>query len=153
MSKAGIKNLLKLQDLAAPVRKAVENDELSASAAAELSGLTRDEQIEELGKLLAADAAGEKVTRRSAKKAVKKRAAGGDSEVSVAPPKRLVSNVLKLDKRHGGVLPADFVKGVMWCLGEIGSTSIKGLRDLEKEVEEVKANKQTKKAGKKKAKV
>ena len=148
MTKAGIKNLLKLQDLDSHVRKAIENEELSPSAAAELSGLSREEQREQLGKLLEAGARGEKVTRRTAKKAVKAKSSGS-TEGSVAPPKRLVSNVLKLDKRHGNVLPSDFVKGVMWCLGDIGDTSISGLRALVKEAEEFKARKAAKKAAKK----
>jgi len=152
MTANGIRNLLKLQDLDSHVRKAVEANDLSPSAAAELSGLSRDEQREQLAELLKAGAAGEKVTRRTAKQAVKKKKTSGNDEASVAPAKRLVSNVLKLDKRHGNVLPRDFVKGVMWCLGDIGDTSIDGLRALVKEAEEVKANRQATKASKKKVK-
>jgi hypothetical protein len=40
----------------------------------------------------------------------------------------------------------------MWCLGDIGDTSIDGLRALVKEAEEVKANRQATKASKKKVK-
>lgn len=130
MSKAGLRNLMKLHDLAAPVRKAVEAEYLSPSAAAALADLTREDQIAELDKLLAGAAEGVKPTRRAAKKAASAKKTGGEG-VS-APPKRLITKVLKLDKLNGGVLPTDFVRGVMWALGDISSTSIKGLRELER---------------------
>ena len=133
MSKAGLRNLMKLHDLAAPVRKAVEAEQLSPSAAAALSELTREDQVAELDKLLVGAKQGVKPTRRAAKKAASAKSSGGEGVA--APPKRLITKILKLDKHNGGVLPTDFVRGVMWALGDISSSSIKGLRDLEKAVE------------------
>jgi ParB family chromosome partitioning protein len=140
MTKNNIKNLMKLHDLAAPVRKAVENELLSPSAAAALADLERDEQVAELEKMLAAaERGGPKVTRKTAKKAAKSRKNG--AEVTVAPPKRLITKVLQLDKKNGSNLPTDFVRGIMWALGDIGPGSIGGLTALIREVEEAKAAK------------
>jgi ParB family transcriptional regulator, chromosome partitioning protein len=143
MSENGVKNLMKVHDLSADVRKAVENEQLSVAAAAELADLPRDEQNVELKKLLDAAAQGTKATRQAAKKAKKARN-GGDG--TVAPPKRFVTNILKLNERHNKPLNPDFVKGILWTLGDIQSSSIKGLRELEKEVEEIKSSKKAKKS-------
>lgn len=142
MTPANIRNLMKLHDLDTQVRRAVEAEELSPSAAAALSGLSREEQREKLGELREKAASGEKITKRTAKKAAKSK---NGQEATIAPPKRLVTNILKLDKRHGGVLSDDFRKGVLWMLGEVGSASIKGMRDLEKEVEDLKQSRKSKK--------
>ncbi len=65
-----IKNWTKLVELAAPVKKAVANGEISASAATQLHGMEKDDQISELGKMTkAAKASGKKrVTTKAAKK-------------------------------------------------------------------------------------
>jgi ParB family chromosome partitioning protein len=126
MTKANIKNLMRLHDLDNTVRKAVEAEKLSPSAAAELSGMSREDQKEALAKLLES---GEKVTHRTAKHAAKVKKKGSE-EVTIAPPKRLITKILKLDKKEG-VLTEDFVRGVMWTLGDIRTASIKGLTALE----------------------
>ncbi len=135
MTKANIKNLMRLHDLDPQVRKAVESGDLKPSAAAELADLSRDEQKEELAKILAAAEKGEKPTVRAVKKAMKKKTGEG---ANVAPPKRLINAVLKLNDKHGKVLNQDFVRGILWTLGDMPSTTIKGLRDLENEFEEIK---------------
>lgn len=137
MTPASIKNHLRLQDLDSSVRKAVEADKLSPSAAAELADMSREEQKEALAKLLAS---GEKVTHRTAKHAAKTKKKG--EETTIAPPKRLVTKILKLDKKAGGVLTSDFIRGVMWTLGDIGSASIKGLTALEAEAKAPKEKKE-----------
>lgn len=147
LSKNGVKNLMRLHDLDGEVRKAVEAEDLSPSAAAELADLSREEQKVELKKLLEAASKGVKATRQAAKKSVKARNGG---EKTVAPPKRFITNILKLNDRHGGILNGDVVKGIMWALGDIQSVSIKGLTGLERELEEIKSGKADKKKPKSK---
>ena len=144
MSKQNVKNLLKYGKLTGNVRKAVEKEEISPSAAAELADLSREEQEDELKVLLNNAMKGVKPTKAAAKKSVKKRK-GGDERTP--PPKRLMLGVLKLYERaEESDVPADFVKGVKWALGIIGSGSIGGLRDLEKQFEDLKAKKKGGKA-------
>lgn len=139
MSKQNVKNLLKYGNLTGNVRKAVEKEEISASAAAELADLSREDQEDELKVLLKNAMRGVKPTKAAAKKNVKKRK--GEDE-RTPPPKRLMLGVLKLYERaEESDVPVDFVKGVKWALGIIGSGSIGGLRDLEKQFEELKAKK------------
>jgi ParB/RepB/Spo0J family partition protein len=143
MTKAGVKNLLRLFDLDTSVRKSIESGDISFSAGAELADLPRDEQKEQLGKLLDDAKKGIKPTARAAKrgKAQKARKAGDDG-AAVPPPKRLVQAVLKLNKKlpEKEQLPDDFVRGIYWMLGELGSDRIKGLRDLEKTYEDGRAS-------------
>ena len=73
MSKQNIKNLLKYGQLTGNVRKAVEKEEISASAAAELADLSREDQEDELKVLLKNAMRGVKPTKAAAKKNVKKR--------------------------------------------------------------------------------
>lgn len=63
-----IKNWLKLQELSAPVRNAVERGEISATAAGELAGLSGEEQKARMEEM---KAAGGKMTVTRAKKAAK----------------------------------------------------------------------------------
>lgn len=99
-----LKQLLKLMELAPEVRKAVNADRLSASAALELHGMPRDKQKAKLDGLLAAPAAnGKKITAKDAKRS---------KDVIVAPSKRYLralSDVLK--PPHSMLLS--------WVLGEI----------------------------------
>lgn len=146
MSKQNVKNLLKYQNLSGVVRKAVEREDISPSAAAALADLPRDEQEAELADLLKHAMKGVKPTRAAAKKAAKKRK-GEDGRTP--PPKRLVLGVLKLYERaEESEVPPEFIKGVKWSLGLIGSGSVGGLRDLEKQFEELKAAKGAKKSSK-----
>lgn len=149
MSVNGIKNLMRLHDVNADVRKAVEHNDISASAAAELADIPREEQSAALAKMLADASRGVKATRQAAKK-VKHSRNGG--EKTIAPPKRFITNILKLNDRHGGMLNGDVVKGIMWALGDIQSGSIKGLTQLERELEEIKSDKKKAKAKKAKSK-
>lgn len=65
-----VKNWLKLLDLAAPVKKAVDTGAITASAAVKLVELPRDQQVVELDKLLASANDGKRVSTKSAGKAV-----------------------------------------------------------------------------------
>jgi ParB family chromosome partitioning protein len=137
VSKAAIKNWLKIIELSAPVKKAVSEGKLSASAAGQLHGLDRDQQLAELEKLLQnGHATGKKV-----KAAAKKARSSGAGDGVEAPGKRLVYKVIKLD-RKANVLPEDFLRGVAWVLGEISPSAIKGLTALITEAETKKAKKE-----------
>lgn len=136
VTKTSINNWLKLVELAAPVRKAVSEGLISASAASQLHGLDKDEQLAEMGKLLGGEG---KATVKKAKAAKKKRA-DEDGNGIEAPGKRLIFRVLKLNDK-AEVLPTDFVRGIEWALGEIGPTSIKGLTALIAEAQEKAAKK------------
>ena len=65
VSKATIKSWLRITDLAAPVKKAVADGRISASAAARLSALTKEEQAEKLKELIE-KAGGKKPTAKAA---------------------------------------------------------------------------------------
>jgi len=91
VSKIQIERWLKLTDLAAPVVKAIESGEITATAAVELAGLSRDEQVEALEKLKV-DAPKDKkgaakpVSVKHAKKAAKSKAAAKTKDpISDAP--------------------------------------------------------------------
>lgn len=124
-----IKNLQKLLDLDPVVRRAVERGAVSASAAGELSAMSRDDQKTELTKLIESSDGGLKVTTKAVKAAAKAKKNGAE-ETLTAPPKRLITKVLKLNKEQD-VLNHDFVAGVLWVLGEKASRQIKGLVALE----------------------
>jgi ParB family chromosome partitioning protein len=99
-----LKQLLKLMELAPKVRKAINADRLSASAALELHGLPRDKQEAKLDGLLAAPAAnGKKVTAKDAKRS---------KDVIVPPSKRQLRALSEVMKPPHSMLLA-------WILGEI----------------------------------
>lgn len=126
-----IKNLQKLLDLDPVVRRAVERGAVSASAAGELSAMSRDDQKLELDKLI--ESGGGKTVTTKAAKSVAKAKKNGAEETVTAPGKRLVTKILNLNKEKD-VLNHDFVAGVLWVLGEKASRQIKGLVALEHEV-------------------
>lgn len=121
-----IRNWLKLLDLEASVRKAVEKGIISASAAGKLAPLSREEQKAALAEVI--EKSGGKATTKAAGGAVKK--AKGE-EAHTAPGKRLIRKVVAI---HGELvadgeegLPEDFIRGVRWAIGELSESSIKGL--------------------------
>jgi ParB family transcriptional regulator, chromosome partitioning protein len=123
VSKTAVNNWLKIVELSAPVKKAVADGRISASAASQLHGLSREEQLEELEKALQNGHA----TTQKVKSAAKKAKSG--AEGVVAPGKRLIGKVLKLDRKTN-VLPDDFARGVAWAIGELSPASVKGLTAL-----------------------
>lgn len=126
-----IRNWLKISELDNSVVKAIDKGQIKASAAWNLAGLAREEQKQELEKLLS-EAGGGRITAKKTKAAAKKKDSG---EESYAPGKRIVNKVLKLNKAAGDVLPSDFVRGVLWVFGETNPSVIKGLTGLIKEAE------------------
>jgi ParB family chromosome partitioning protein len=122
-----IKNWGRMHDLDNKVIKAIDAGDIPASAGYALATLSREEQKEELDKLLSNGHA----TVRAAKHSVKTKKSGAETEYE-APGKRLVTKVLKLNSKTP-VLNQDFLKGVSWVLGNIGPTSIAGLSELIRE--------------------
>jgi len=109
LSKQHLKQLLKLMELAPKVRRAVDGDRLSASAAMELHGLTRDAQEAKLGSLLVdGPAKGKRVTAKDAKRS---------KDAIVAPAKRRVRALADVLKP-----PQSTILG--WVLGEISEETL-----------------------------
>jgi ParB family chromosome partitioning protein len=124
-----IRNWLKISELDTSVVKAIDKGQIKASAAWNLAGLAREEQKQELEKLLS-EAGGGRITAKKTKAAAKKK---DDGEESYAPGKRIINKVLKLNKASGGTLPSDFVRGVLWVFGETNPSLVKGLTGFIKE--------------------
>lgn len=105
-----LRQLLKLLELAPKVRRAVESERLSASAAMELHGLERAAQEKKLDGLLsdAPAAKGKKVTAKDAKRS---------KDVIVAPSKREIRALSEHLKPPHSMLLA-------WVLGEISEATL-----------------------------
>ena len=102
-----IKNWLALQDLCAPVRKAVERGQISATAAAELAGLARNEQRDRLEEL---KASGQAVTVERARKA----ASTGDTTAKPRMRTRKDINARLKDSED----TEEFQAALRWVLNE-----------------------------------
>lgn len=112
VSVAHLRRWIKLLTTDTKVQKAVEAGEISATAAAELADLPRDQQIEALEKLTGEAAGGKKLTVGAAKRAVK-RASGQVKHEK--PPVRLLQKFYEapeLDPQDKALLG--------WVLGETG---------------------------------
>jgi ParB family chromosome partitioning protein len=134
-----VKNWGRMGDLDAKVIKAVESGKIPASAAWNLSDLTREEQREKLEEVLAAGNTSVRSVKRAAKNA--KAAKKGEKTDFEPPGKRVINKVLRLNDK-ASVLNGDFLRGVRWVLGDIGPTSIAGLSDLIREAKGEKKDKE-----------
>lgn len=123
VSTATVKAWGKLLDLAKPVQQAVDAGKLPATAAVQLAALPREEQVTQLATLIASGPA----TVRATSNAVRKQR---NPDAGAAPGKRLITKVLKLNTSNGAELNGDFVRGVLWTLGEMPAEKIKGLTEL-----------------------
>jgi ParB family chromosome partitioning protein len=105
-----IKNWIKLVELAPKVKKAVVNGEISASAASQLHGLEKEQQVAELNKLseTAKQSGKKKATTKSAKKATGK---------TTAPGKRVLMRLIEDEDLSKAIDPAT-VYGIKLALGE-----------------------------------
>lgn len=121
---------LAVTGLDARVRKAIDDERISPSAAAKLAGLTKEEQNETLQKLLAeaAETGEKRVTVRSARAAAKSKKRGKD-HVAV-PPRRVLRRAIVDNKEAVEILSEDFIRGVRFAIGDLKSSSVKGLTDL-----------------------
>lgn len=130
-----IKNWQKLMDLSPKVHKAVDGGKLAPSAAVKLSGLSREEQEQELDKLLEA---GGKATMQEAEKAAKVRKNkrnGGDGEVLVAPSKRTLRRLVEAWHEYPKTeVEEEFIRGVRFAVGELDPASVKGLKAILNEI-------------------
>lgn len=105
-----IKNWIKLVELAPKVKKAVVNGEISASAASQLHGLEKEEQVAELDKLTetAKQSGKKKATTKSAKKSAGK---------VTTPGKKVLMKLITDEKLSSGLEP-EMVYGIKLALGE-----------------------------------
>jgi len=108
-----IKNYEKLLGLAAAVRKAVDENKISVSAAVKLSDLSKEEQAEKLSEL---GASNKKVTARVVSEATGK---------TVAPGKKVLKKIVAAAETSE--LSEDFIRGIRFAMGDLAATSIKGL--------------------------
>ena len=131
VSKQTIKNWLSLFDLAPAVRKAVDAEQISASAASGLVKLEQAEQESKLKELLAeSQKTGKRPTRRNTDNA-----AGAKSS---APSKRVLKKLLadeELAQELEDVLGSNAIVILSWVTGETSPTQIKGLTKLLRKAE------------------
>ncbi len=133
VSTRSIKNWKKLLDLDGSVKKAVEQGKISASAAAGLADLPREEQKKQLIKLLKeATATGKKPTQRKTE-----RSSGNVSAKTKAPGKKTIKRLLALDpdELYNAGLDEQAIKVLRWAIGDLRASSITGLSKLLTQVE------------------
>jgi ParB-like chromosome segregation protein Spo0J len=128
----GLKLYLKLLDLVAPVQKLVEDGKMSASAAANLSDLPREEQKAQADKLIAEG----KATIGDVRAAVKRHKSDGmfgeNENIVKAPGKKVLKRLLKRNDElvEDERLDPMFIKGIKFAMGEIGPSVVKGLKAM-----------------------
>ncbi len=127
VNKLQIERWLKLLDLAAPVIKAIENEEITATAAAELAGLTREKQVEALAELKQnapkdKKGATKAISTKAAKKAAGKPVPAKEgAETSLATPHERPS-LRDLKRVYGDQRLPDEDKNLLgWVLGELSA--------------------------------
>lgn len=122
---------LQVVGLDARVRKMIEDDDLSPTAAAKFAGLTKDEQYDAAKKALAeAHEAGEtRVTVKKAAAHAKGKKRGADGAADVVPPRRILRRVVENDEA-GKILSDDFMRGIRFAIGDLKPSAVKGLTDL-----------------------
>lgn len=108
---AAVKNWVKMASLPSKVKKAVANGDISASAAAELHGLEKEEQVAQLDKLLAG-ATPKKNGKRKVTTSSAKKAAGKVTGV----PKRVLVKLVD-DEDLSAKLEPETVFGIRLALG------------------------------------
>ena len=107
VSQQTIKNWLALGDLSAPVRKAIEAGQIAASAGAQLTSLSREDQVARLEEL---KASGGKVTAERTRRAVSK----GDTKKRL----RMRSKQEITDRLEAGKDSKDFLAALKWVLNQ-----------------------------------
>lgn len=136
VTEQAVRNWLAMLDLDSTIIEKVKEGEVSASAAAKLAGLSRDEQVEALKEI---EAEGPVTTAKAAAQArkTKARKTGGDETkaASLAPKKRHIKKLLDFvgDLDEGTELDPEFIRGIRWAIGDLNTASIKGLSGLFKE--------------------
>lgn len=111
---AAIKNWIKIGELTPKVKAAVAKGDISASAAAELHGLEKEEQVAKLEKLLAGAKVAPNGKRKKATTASAKKAAGKATGV----PKRVLVKLVE-DEDLSAKLEPETVFGLKLALGHV----------------------------------
>jgi ParB family chromosome partitioning protein len=124
VSGTAIGNWLKVLDCIAVVKNAVRAGKLSMSAAIELADLEPEKQKEALEKMLESGNTSVDDARGHAGGG-----GGGDGGGTRAPKKTLARKIVE-NERAAKVLGDGFLKGVLWAIGDLETTSVKGLSDL-----------------------
>lgn len=111
------------------VQKMVDDGSLPATAAANLAGLSRDEQKVEAEKLISQGRTTVADAKHAAKRAKVQKRGGNADDVVKAPSKRELRRVLEANASldEDDQLSADFIKGIRVALGDLSPASIKGL--------------------------
>lgn len=112
-----VREWIKIGGCSAPVKRAIEADKITPSAAAKLSKLAPDEQKEALDALVKATKPGKKVTVKQAKKAAKKKSDPDDGAyISIKTAKKMER---ALFAKSDDLKPQEyaFLNGIQWVLG------------------------------------
>ena len=123
VSGTAVGNWLKVLDYIPVVKNAVRAGKLSMSAAIELANLSPEEQKTALEEMLASGNTTVDDARSHGG------GGGGGGGGSTAPKKTLARKVIE-DERAAKVLGDGFLKGVLWAIGDLETTSVKGLSDI-----------------------
>lgn len=107
---AAIKNWMKVSELAAPVKKAIDRGDISASAAAQLHSLEKEAQVKKLGELT--EGAKKKGKKKASTKAAKS-AAGKSTTIGKRVLKKLIE-----DEELSAKLEPEMVFGIKLAIGE-----------------------------------
>lgn len=139
-----LKIYLSLLDLHPTVRKAVEDQRISMTAASKLAPLAREEQVEAFEKLLAEGGGEVTVKAAAAVRAQKTAEKQGKEGGTVAPPKKVIRKVV--EKLEAGEIETsdisdDFLLGAKWAAGMIDTKRVKGLSAVVRKATEKKAKK------------
>jgi ParB family chromosome partitioning protein len=121
-----IRNYLSFSDLAAPVRALVDEGKLTATAAIQLAPLPKGEQAETAAEMVKEG----KTTVENARTKRVRKTQGDDA--ATRPSLKVVRAVVRLATEQAGThdLDSDAVRVLRWVLGELSTTSIKGLTEL-----------------------
>jgi ParB family chromosome partitioning protein len=126
VSGTSVGNWLKVLDCVSVVKNAVRSGDISMSAALELADLDPEEQKEALEKMLDS---GNKSVDDAKGHAGGNGAGGGGRSASRAPKRALVRKIVE-HEQASKVLGDDFLRGLLWSIGEMESEHVKGLSDL-----------------------
>ena len=144
ITKVQLGRWLKLLDLDPKVQKAVEAEEIGATAAAELAELSREKQVEELEKLKVEAGSGKKVNVGAAKRAVK--ATKGEMKYK-KPSARMLQRLYEAPE---GAIDEEDRTLIGWILGEVSSRTA-GIEEILSDLDKGEKEAAEKKAAEKKA--
>jgi hypothetical protein len=115
-----VRNYEKIMSLPTKVKNAVNDGQISASAAVKLSGLSNEEAESTLDKLVS-ESAGKKVSVSKVTRTRKKQNGG-----LIAPRKGTLKKLVAVESE----LDPEFLRGVRFAIGDLDPASVKGLKSL-----------------------